>query len=198
MNKDTIIIVLLIILIGLYIWDMYKREHFMGYGPVDYNTLKVNCDNLTGSRPCVVDTVKPSRDLVCNKRFEVVDPNTLRDKTNPRNIRKGIIEKGGMEMSNSNDMDLIIKDKRNKVNILEDDNALSFDELDKLSMDQMDMSEMNVQPMDMMMNKMAIFNDDVSYSTNNEKDNHNKNIKNKISNDMDTLSDVEKELISIN
>ncbi len=198
MNRDTIIIVLLIVLIGLYIWDMYRREHFMGYGPVNYNTLKVKCDYLTGSRPCVVDTVKPSRDLVCNKKLNVVDSNNLINKPNPRTVRRGIIQQDSMQIPDSKDMDLIIKDKRNKVNILEDDNALSFDELDKLSMDQMDMTRMNVQPMDMMMNNMSMINDDVSYGTNNEKETHNKTIKSKINNDLDSLNDVEKELISIN
>ncbi len=186
MTRDTIIIVLLIVLIGLYIFDMYRKEGFMGWGPVNYNTRKVPCDNLTGGDACVVQTVKPKRDIVCNKRFDVVNQNNL-DNSNPRNLRRGL-KGSGMEMDNiSNEMKLKIKNKMV-------DNGLSFDELDQLSMEQMDMNNMNVQKMD---DQMDIMSDDVSYSKNNEKDMHNKRARDALK-DNDTLSDVDNELISLN
>lgn len=186
MTRDTIIIVLLIVLIGLYIFDMYRKEGFSGWAPVNYNTRLVSCDNLTGGDACVVQTVKPKRDLVCNKRFNIVNQD-FQDTSNPRNLRKGL-KGNGIEMDNiSNEMKLNIKNKMI-------DNGLSFDELDQLSMDQMDMNNMNVQLMD---NQMDLMSDDVSYSKNNEKDMHNKRIRDALK-DNDTLSDVENELISLN
>ncbi len=215
--RDTIIIVLLIVLIGLYIWDMYRREHFMGFASVNYNTENVRCDNLTGSDPCVVKTVKPKRDIVCNKKFDVVNQqseHTEYDKSgrpNPRTIRRRLVDNGmRMDLDGNLDENLINdiddmnradnsssrsenKDMKITMKNKQCDSALSSDELDILSMDQMDMSNMNVQKMDDMMNLMS---DDVSYQVNNDK--HNKKVKSCIDIDSNTLSDVEQELMSLN
>lgn len=165
---------------------MYRKEGFMGWAPVNYNTRNVQCDNLTGGDACVVKTVKPKRDIVCNKRFDVINQN-YQDMSNPRNLRKEL-NGSGMQMDNiSNEMKLRIKN-----NII--DNGLSFDELDQLSMEQMDMNNMNIQKID---NRMNLMSDDVSYSQNLEKDMHNKRVRDGLK-DNDTLSDVENELITLN
>ncbi len=189
MKRDTIIIVLLLVLIGFYIWNMYRKENFMGFATVNYNTLNVACDDLTGSDACIVKTVKPSRELVCNKRFDVVNTNNL-DKSNPRNIRKSLEDVGGMAMDQNSQDEMKLRIKNKFV-----DNGLSFDELDQLSMDQMDMSQMNVQKMDDMMDLMS---DDVSYSQNKVKELHNKKVRESLNRDNNTLSDVEEELITLN
>lgn len=189
MNRDTIIIVLLVVLIVLYIWNNYRKENFMGFASVNYNTFDVACDDLTGTDACVVKTVKPSRELVCNKRLNIVDPNNLY-KSNPRNLRKSLVDISGMAMDQESQNEMKLKIKNKMI-----DNGLSFDELDQLSMDQMDMSRMNVQKMDDMMDIMS---DDVSYSQNNVKELHNKKVRESLNIDNNTLSDVEEELLSLN
>ena len=91
MESEMIIIFLLIILIAIYIYDIYKREKFSNfytpanyginsiYSPVDYNTRYDNCQNDTGyplDRPCRIKTNIPKRKNVCNKNLEVIDINS--------------------------------------------------------------------------------------------------------------------------
>jgi hypothetical protein len=174
---------------------MYRKEHFMGFASVNYSTGNVSCDNLTGTDACVVKTVKPKRDIVCDKRFDIVNQNNS-DRLNPRNIRKDLVDTGmNMDQDTLDEMKLNIKNKVvNQYGQL--DNGLSFDELDQLSMEQMDMNNMNIQKLD---NQMDLMSDDVSYSLNHEKDLQNKKIRDRMRNsDTNTLSDVDDELLSLN
>ncbi len=80
MNSNTIIIVLLLVLISLYIWDIMNREGFLTYDDnlfmqVNYNTLEQKCDSLAGPSPCKVKTVKPKRKIVCDKKLDFESPN---------------------------------------------------------------------------------------------------------------------------
>ena len=79
MDSKSIIIILLLILIFLNIWDIYNRDGFSNIGGqffnVDYNTRNVMCDDLTGTNPCIVQTVKPNRKEVCTSKLNFISPN---------------------------------------------------------------------------------------------------------------------------
>ncbi len=57
---------------------MFRRESFSSvagnFSNVDYNTMEVKCDNLTGTDACVVKTVKPKRKEVCTKKLDFINP----------------------------------------------------------------------------------------------------------------------------
>jgi hypothetical protein len=122
MDSKTIIILLSIIIVLIYIYDMYNKEGFKNYrnnesfefADVDYNTTKVICDNLTGTNNCIINTVKPDRKIVCNKNL--------------------LIENKSLD-----DIDIGMS--------MDQMDMLSVEELDKLNIDQMSMDQMNINKM---------------------------------------------------
>ncbi len=115
MDSHVIIIILLLVLIGLNLWDMFRRESFSSvagnFSNVDYNTMEVKCDNLTGTDACVVNTVKPKRKEVCTKKLDFINPTKRIQDMNARASSKN------MEQLN----------RRNKE--LQDDMGMSLDQL---------------------------------------------------------------------
>ena len=180
LDSNTIIIILLIFLIILFLWDMNRREPFFGgsdYEPVNYNKRGQPCDNLTGSNPCVVDTVIPSKKIVCNKNLDPVDTNSCPKPKSKKNA------------------------KTNMYSCIENvDMGLSMDELDQMSMDQMNMEQMNV---DKVRKQQINLEQQFLNQSNVDADNINQNnleIKNTTNNkyDNNTLSDIDRELVSFN
>ena len=178
MESSTIIIVLLLIIICLYIWDINSRDGFTGIGGqffnVDYNTKKVICDNLTGTDPCVVQTVTPKRKEVCTKKLNFISPTERLGET------KGLLSevlnrRVQLQDSNSNE------------------NGMSLDQMDDIE-DEMYSREEQIDYQ----------NDNVSYDLNEQKEINNIKIKKymgsekKYIQDDNTLSDVDDELLSIN
>ncbi len=117
-ESNTIIIILLSVLIALYLIDMYNRECFSSIGNtffnVDYNTMDVKCDDLTGSTPCVVKTVKPKRKEVCNKKLQFINPvqriREMNARATAKNMDQLSVEMGmsldQLDMGNSQDDDV--------------------------------------------------------------------------------------------
>ena len=83
------IISMIAILVLFYMYEMNKEKFTIGYDPnflfqepVNYNTKKQNCDELTfNPTECIVDTVIPFNKTVCN---ESLSPITNNDKYNAK------------------------------------------------------------------------------------------------------------------
>ncbi len=177
MDSNTIIIVLLLILISLYIWDIMNREGFFPYDDnifanVNYNTPIQNCGSLAGPSPCAVRTVRPRRKEICNKKLDFESP----DKRigNPTmNARQNV-----------------------KYNQKEVDFGMSLDDLDDI--DEIGGEVGSEVKLDL--------NDDVMYQQDRKRETDNKKIieniikydNGSISNEGNTLSDVDEQLLSLN
>lgn len=175
LDKTTLIIILLLILISLHVWVVYKNEYFTTftgqYFNVDYNTKNVNCDDLTGTNPCVVKTVKPKRKTVCTKKYNFISPtDRIRDmnaRAATKNLDKISNSMGGMSLD---DLDNIQDDIQSNLN--------SLDNVD-------------------------LYNDVVNYNINEQREKKNSDIRNSLNKnkkyiDENTLSDIDRELLSIN
>jgi hypothetical protein len=171
-NTHIVIIILLLLLIGLNVWDMYRRESFSSVGGnyfnVDYNTMDVKCDDLTGTDTCVVKTVKPKRKEVCTKKLNFISPTQRIQDMNARASSKNMKQLNRV----SDDMDMDME--------MEMDMEMGMS-LDQIAND---------------------FEDDIQYSSNKQRENNNSKILNIIDNkkykDNNTLSDIDEELISLN
>ncbi len=110
MDTHVVIIILLLILIGLNLWDMYRRESFSSVGGnyfnVDYKTMDVKCDDLTGTDACVVKTVKPRRKEVCTKKLNFISPTQRIQDMNARASSKNIQQLNRMDSGIPDDMDM--------------------------------------------------------------------------------------------
>jgi hypothetical protein len=78
------IILLVIILVVIYLTNFMSKENFtvgydpnaFDYEPVNYNTRKQNCGELTYTpEECVVDTVVPSNKVVCTESLRPITNN---------------------------------------------------------------------------------------------------------------------------
>ena len=171
-ETHIVIILLLLVLIGLNVWDMYRRESFSSVGGnyfnVDYNTMDVKCDDLTGTDACVVKTVKPKRKEVCTKKLNFISPTQRIQDMNARASSKN------MKQLNSVD------------NVMDMDMDLDMDMDMGMSLDQI----------------ANDFEDDIEYSSTKQRENNNSKILNIIDNkkykDNNTLSDIDEQLISLN
>ena len=109
-DSHVVIIILLLVLIGLNLWDMYRRESFSSVGGnyfnVDYNTMDVKCDDLTGTDACVVKTVKPKRKEVCTKKLNFISPTQRIQDMNARASSKNMKQSNRMDGDILDDMDL--------------------------------------------------------------------------------------------
>ena len=180
MDTHVVIIILLLVLIGLNLWDMCRRESFSSVGGnyfnVDYNTMDVKCDDLTGTDACVVKTVKPKRKEVCTKKLNFISPTQRIQDMNARASSKNMKQLNRVDGVISDDLDM-----------------------------NMDMDMDNDLDMDMGMSLDQIANDnedDIHYSSNKQRENNNLKILNIIDNkkykDNNTLSDIDEQLISLN
>ncbi len=190
---NNLIILLLVMLIVIYMFDVYKKEiheGFSSYFEVDYNTRTQACDDLTGSRPCEVKTVVPSKEIVCNKKLDIIDKSDdLFSSKSNRSARSTV--RRGMKCTEDN-----------KAQCDSLDMGMSMDELDLLSNEQGSMQNMNLGLMrNQILNGNFQSEDDVSYEDNKQNNMYNKKITKLISQDYDTsqienntLSDVDEEL----
>lgn len=105
-----IIIILLLVLIGLNLWDMCRRESFSSVGGnyfnVDYNTMDVKCDDLTGTDACVVKTVKPKRKEICTKKFNFISPTQRIQDMNARASSKNMKQSNSTDEGMQDNMDM--------------------------------------------------------------------------------------------
>jgi hypothetical protein len=93
---------------------MYRRESFSSVGGnyfnVDYNTMDVKCDDLTGTDACVVKTVKPKRKEVCTKKLNFISPTQRIQDMNARASSKNMKQlnrvSDDMEMDMEMEMDM--------------------------------------------------------------------------------------------
>ena len=187
-DSNTIIIVLLCILIFLYLLDMYKRDYFSGisgvagtFFNVDYQTQSVLCDDLTGTYPCVVKTVKPIRKEVCNKKYNFISPN----KRIGNNINQANQANQANQVNQVNQVN-----QANQANQdIENEMGMSLDQLDDLESNMNSFDDNNDD-------------DDVNYDLDELKEKKNLKVKSLINSnkqyDTNTLSDVDEELMSLN
>ncbi len=85
MNYFVILLVIIIVVIYISGFISNKEKFVSGYDlsastnePVNYNTRKQNCDELTYSpEDCVVDTVIPTNRIVCNKSLSPITNNDI-------------------------------------------------------------------------------------------------------------------------
>lgn len=91
------IILLVIILVIIYLTNFMSKENFtigydpnaFDYEPVNYNTRKQNCDELTYTpKECVVDTVVPSNKVVCTESLSPITNNEKSYANNKNNRQK--------------------------------------------------------------------------------------------------------------
>lgn len=91
------IILLVIILVLIYLSNFITNENFtIGYDPnsfnyanVDYNTREQNCDELTYTpEECIVDTVIPTNEIVCNESLTPITNNEKNCNKNKKNTTK--------------------------------------------------------------------------------------------------------------
>ena len=133
MDSKSIIIILLLILIFLNIWDIYNRDGFSNIGGqyfnVDYNTRKVMCDDLTGTNPCIVQTVKPNRKEVCTKKLNFISPNERIGMPSPalsdRRFKDQISIDNGMSLDQMDDIEDEMYSVDNQLYKIENENTLS-------------------------------------------------------------------------
>jgi hypothetical protein len=178
MDSNIIIIILLIILISLYIWDIMNRECFYPYDDnifmhVDYNTRMQNCGSLTGPETCgPVKTVRPRRKEICDKELNFERP----DKRigNPSPNSRQIIKYGNQKQV---------------------DFGMSMDELDDVNDENEVDSEMKLE-----LDDNVLYNEDKKREFDNKKIIQNiiKYDEDSIRNEKNTLSDVDEQIISLN
>ena len=108
------IILLIVILVFFYLYEYLYREKFIsGYDPsffnpepVDYNTRKQDCGELTYTpTDCVVDTVVPSNKIVCNKSLSPITNNDIAN------------QKTCKDNAEKTDKDKTDKDKAEKIKV---------------------------------------------------------------------------------
>ena len=132
MDSKSIIIILLLILIFLNIWDIYNRDGFSNIGGqffnVDYNTRNVMCDDLTGTNPCIVQTVKPNRKEVCTSKLNFISPNERigmpSSIQSERRFKDQMSIDNGMSLDQMDDIEDEMYSVDNKLYIKENDNKI--------------------------------------------------------------------------
>ncbi len=85
MNYFIFLLIIVIVVIYIYGFISNKEKFVSGYDssastnePVNYDTRKQNCNELTYSpKECVVDTVIPTNKIVCSKSLSPVTNNEL-------------------------------------------------------------------------------------------------------------------------
>lgn len=94
------VILLIVILVVIHLYEFLnkngKEKFVSGYDPsffdpepVDYNTKKQDCDELTYTpSECVVDTVVPSNKVVCNKSLSPITSNDIENEKSHKNDNK--------------------------------------------------------------------------------------------------------------
>lgn len=124
------IILLIVILVLIYLHEyLYKEKFVSGYDPnffnpepVDYNTRKQDCDELTYTpTECVVDTVVPSNKVVCDKSLSPITNNDIANKKKC----KASGEKKNPTLSLKYDFDLLSSFNNSQIN--NDENNLNED-----------------------------------------------------------------------
>lgn len=99
---NLFIILLIVILVFIYAFGSEKDNFTVGYDPnyifqepVDYNTKKQNCNELTfNPTECVVDTVVPSNKIVCTESLRPIngnDKDSIYDKKDIKNKTLSLI-----------------------------------------------------------------------------------------------------------
>lgn len=83
----NLIIILLVILVVFYLFDMYVKSNepffsnpnlLQSYEPVNYNNRNQKCNELTyNPSKCTVETVVPTNKIVCNKSLRPITNNDI-------------------------------------------------------------------------------------------------------------------------